>query len=57
MPNNNKNAGSRGLHHASKATRERVARAGGQAYHAKRGQHGSDSNTQSKDQDQSQATQ
>jgi hypothetical protein len=48
MPNNNKNASSRGLRSASKETRRRVARAGGQAYHEKRGQHGSDSNTQSK---------
>lgn len=32
----------RGLASASEETRERVARAGGKAYHEKRGRHGSD---------------
>lgn len=32
----------RGLANASEETRKRVARAGGQAHHNKRGQHGSD---------------
>jgi hypothetical protein len=37
------NKSNRGLASASKETRRRVARAGGQAHHDKRGQKGSDS--------------
>lgn len=42
MASNNRS--NRGLANASKETRSRVARAGGSAYHEKRGAHGSDSN-------------
>jgi hypothetical protein len=57
MPNNN-SRDKRGLASADKRTKERVARAGGQAYHKKRGEHGSDSSSQSsKNQNQSQDNQ
>lgn len=36
----------RGLANADKKTREEVARQGGEAYHEKRGQHGSDQKSQ-----------
>jgi hypothetical protein len=36
----------RGLASADEETKERVAKAGGEAYHEKRGDHGSDDNTQ-----------
>jgi general stress protein YciG len=42
MAQNNTN---RGLASADDQTREEVARKGGQAYHKKRGSHGSDDNT------------
>jgi len=41
MASDNNNS-KRGLASASDETKERVARAGGKAYHEKRGQHGSD---------------
>lgn len=41
--NNSKNSEDRGLKKASKRTKERVAKAGGKAFHAQRGNHGSDS--------------
>lgn len=47
MANNNRNSNSkRGLASADDKTKERVAKAGGEAHHNKRGQHGSDSNRQ-----------
>lgn len=45
MPKNS----NRGLASADAKTRKDVASKGGQAYHAKRGQHGSDNNTQNSD--------
>lgn len=36
----------RGLARASEQTRKRVAKMGGEAFHAKRGRNGSDNNTQ-----------
>jgi hypothetical protein len=41
-----KNTESRGLASADAQTRERVARAGGKAYHEKRGAHGTDHKSQ-----------
>jgi hypothetical protein len=43
MVENNDRKSRRGLASASKKTRQEVARLGGQAYHEKRGQKGSDS--------------
>jgi hypothetical protein len=44
MAENKEGKSTRGLASASKKTRQEVARLGGQAYHEKRGQKGSDSN-------------
>jgi hypothetical protein len=44
MADQKDNNDNRGLANASKETRERVAKAGGEAPHKKRGQHGSDKN-------------
>lgn len=41
----------RGLASADEQTRHDVAQQGGEAYHEKRGQHGSDSSTQLEDED------
>lgn len=47
--NNRKNNDKRGLASADDKTKERVAKAGGKAFHAQRGDHGSDSNSKDKD--------
>lgn len=43
MASNRSGKSKRGLASASEATKERVAKMGGEAHHEKRGQHGSDS--------------
>ncbi len=45
MGDNKDNKSNRGLANADEKTRKDVARKGGEAYHEKRGQHGSDDNS------------